>query len=293
MKIVFGMIVFNGDYVLRQCLEQVYPYASQILIAEGPVTYWQQQGYTTSSDETNTILAEFPDPDNKIVVVHGQFAEKDEQCRAYMQHIKEDADYVWHLDSDEVYKAEDIERIIEFLTKERPTSVGVQSCSFYGGFEEYLTGFELKTDNFLRIFKYEKGCTWLTHRPPTIQYSGHVVRKHVSSVELLKATGAQMYHYSYVFPEQVRQKIAYYKAKVSCDNCIDNYFERVYMPWVTGTLRDVLSVEREFLGVHEFKPEVRGPCFPTAFTGSHPAAITRDLETLHKKFVAQLAVYAS
>ena len=47
MKIAFGMIVFEGDYVLKECLEQVYPFASQILIAEGPVSYWQRQGRTT------------------------------------------------------------------------------------------------------------------------------------------------------------------------------------------------------------------------------------------------------
>ena len=50
------MIVFEGDYVLQECLEQVYPYAEQILIAEGPVEYWQRRGRTTSTDRTNEIL---------------------------------------------------------------------------------------------------------------------------------------------------------------------------------------------------------------------------------------------
>ena len=87
MKIAFGMIVFEGDYVLQQCLEQVYPFAEQILIAEGPVSYWQRQGRTTSLDDTNKILDEFPDPDNKIKIVHGQFSEKDDQCKSYMDNI--------------------------------------------------------------------------------------------------------------------------------------------------------------------------------------------------------------
>ncbi len=51
MKIAFGMIVFEGDYVLKECLECVYPFADQILIAEGPVRFWQEQGKTTSEDE--------------------------------------------------------------------------------------------------------------------------------------------------------------------------------------------------------------------------------------------------
>ena len=144
MKIAFGMIVFEGDYVLKQCLEQVYPFAEQILISEGPVSYWQKQGRVTSLDDTNKIIDEFPDPNNKIKVIHGQYNEKDDQCRAYMEHINDDIDYIWNLDSDEVYKTEDIKNIINFLEKEKPTSVGVRSCSFYGGFGHYLTGFELK-----------------------------------------------------------------------------------------------------------------------------------------------------
>jgi len=161
MNIAFGMIIFEGDYVLKQCLEQVYPFASQILIAEGPVTYWQKQGRTTSLDDTNKILDNFPDPDNKIKIIHGQFFEKDDQCKAYMRYINDDTDYIWNLDSDEIYKTEDIRKIISFLETENPTSVGVRSCSFYGGFDNYLTGFELNTDNFLRIFKLKKNICQL------------------------------------------------------------------------------------------------------------------------------------
>ena len=65
-KITFGMIVFNGNYVLQEVLTSIYEYAHQILIAEGPVAYWQTQGYTTSTDGTNDILHEFYDPDKKI-----------------------------------------------------------------------------------------------------------------------------------------------------------------------------------------------------------------------------------
>ena len=73
---------------------------------------------------------------------------------AYMKHINSDIDYIWNLDSDEIYKTEDLKNIIKFLKDESPTSVGVRSCSFYGGLDNYLSGFELNRDNFLRIFKY-------------------------------------------------------------------------------------------------------------------------------------------
>ena len=122
IKIAFGMIVFEGDYVLKEALESVYPYAEQILIAEGPVQFWQDRGRTTSTDNTNSILDNFPDPDNKITVVHGKYKEKDEQCQAYMPYLKDDIDYIWNLDSDEVFKGEDIKKIAEILHEEKYTS---------------------------------------------------------------------------------------------------------------------------------------------------------------------------
>jgi len=293
MKIAFGMIVFEGDYVLKECLEQVYPFAEQILIAEGPVEFWQRQGRTTSTDDTNKILNEFPDPENKIRITHGQFSEKDEQCKAYMSSIDDDIDYIWNLDSDEVYTTEDLKKIVAMLETERPTSVGVRSCSFYGGLEHYLTGFELATDNFLRIFRYEKGSTWLTHRPPTIQYPSEstIVRKHIDSDTLYSLLDVQMYHYSYVFPDQVYKKVSYYKDSVSKQNCIDDYFNSIYLPWVTGGDDDRLAIENKYWGVHEFKPQIRGECKTEPFLGRHPESILDNVARLNNKINSQLAKY--
>ena len=111
---------------------------------------------------------EYAGAEEKIKIIHGKFNEKDEQCKAYMQFINHDIDYLWNLDSDEIYKPDDIETIIKLLEDEQYTSVGIRSCSFYGGFDDYIGGFELNKDNFLRIFKVYKGATWKTHRPPTI-----------------------------------------------------------------------------------------------------------------------------
>ena len=290
IKIAFGMIVFEGDYVLEECLQQIYPFASQILIAEGPVKYWQDQGRTTSTDLTNQILRNFPDPDDKIKIVHSQYMEKDEQCNAYIKHIRSDINYLWNLDSDELYKTEDLKKTIKFLEDQQPTSVGVRSRSFYGGFDHYLTGFELNRDNFLRIFKITEGSKWLTHRPPTIQYpqSDNIIKKHIDSDTFYRLTGVEMYHYSYVFPKQVKNKIEYYKAKVSRNKCIDDYYNSVYLPWVRSTEVDQYQLEKKYLGVHEFKPEYRGDCFTAEFTGSHPKTIERNMKKLRNRITLEL-----
>lgn len=289
MKITFGMIIFNSDFVLKQNLETVYPYAHNILVAEGPVGYWQKQGHTTSTDKTNQILKDFPDPENKIKVVHGQFAEKHEQANAYVpefDHNCKEPHFIWNLDADEIFKPQDIETVIGILGTDQYTSVGFKSISFYGGFERYLTGFEEGAE-FIRIQKTYPGWKWENHRPPTVKQLKP--GKHLSFKELAQM-GVRMYHYSYVFPRQVKEKVQYYKAAVSQDNCIDDYFEKIYLPWAKNSyMRD--EIEKEWNGVHEFKPSYRGACKTDWFDGKHPKIIQRDMLELQAEYDKQLAKY--
>lgn len=290
-KITFGMIVFESDFVLEECLKQVYPIAHQIVIAEGPVTYWQKQGRTTSTDNTNDILHSFPDPDKKIKIIHGQYTEKDDQCQSYVNIIDKHTEYLCNLDADEVYKSKDLDLLSDYLDQEKPSSIGMHSCTFYGGLKKYLTGFEQNTDNFLRIFKYIPGCKWLTHRPPTISYPEETTKKHVNSREFYMSTGIQMYHYSYVFPDQVYKKISYYKDSVSKQNCINNYFKSIYLPWILGKEEDKKQIEKKFLGVHEFNPVIRGPCYTSDFFDSHPESIEANKDKINNTILDQLLKY--
>lgn len=290
MKVAFGMIVFQSDFVLKECLDSIYPFASQILVAEGPVDFFYNKGFETSSDETNSILDGYDDRDKKITIVHGHWKEKDEECNAYMKYLNDDIDYLWQVDSDEIYKEEDVANIISLLEKENPTSVGVKPISFYGGLNKYITGFEQNVDNFLRIFKVTPGCSWKTHRPPTIRYPQQhsITEKHITSEELFEKTNAVMYHYSYVFPIQVRQKIEYYKAKVSGNKCIENYFESVWLRWTLGDDEDKEMIEDFYNGIHEFKPEYRGHSRTKNFTGTHPTEIEKNKDKIKERIAREL-----
>ena len=295
MKIAVGMIVFNGNYVLKEVLESVYPFVDQILVAEGPVKFWQEQGYTTSGDGTNQVLHDFADPDNKIKIVHGQFDEKDDQCNAYMEYLDDDIDYIWNLDSDEVFKPEDIKLLLQILNSNLIsgnafTSVGFKSVTFYGGFDDVLGGFEEGAE-FIRLRKVYPGSYWSTHRPPTIAHkidSPHAER-HLDFNTLANVHNIRMYHYSYVFPDQVFQKVRYYKEKISKNNCIDNYFESIYLPWVYNEDRN--RIESENRGVHEFKPAYRGDCYTKPFLGDHPKVVRDNIEVLKNKMNDQLLKY--
>ena len=280
VKIDFGMIVFNGDYILKENLESIYPFANQIIIVEGPVKHYVDKGFFTSTDNTISIINSFPDPENKIKLIQGQWSEKDEMCNAYANFLT--GDYVWHVDSDEIYKPEDMESIIKYLTDNSNCySMAFKFRSFYGGFERYISGFE---ENFetIRIQKIIPGKSrWLTHRPPTMIWppTGKKCRDmgHIDH-QITDSWGIRIYHYPYVFPSQVETKIKYYS---SWSQIIPNYFEKVYIPWVMAkTDEEKLKVEEPTLGVQEWLPDRRGPAFTKSFIGEHPEVIKKSIPKL-------------
>lgn len=292
LKITFGMIVLNGDFFLRQVLESIYPFAHRICIAEGPVKYWRDRGVMYSTDDTIQILREFPDPHNKIVVESRGYLEKDDQCRAWFDFVPPDSDYVFCVDSDEVHRQSDIEKLIKFLQVENPTSVGFKSDSFYGGFDRVIGGFE-RDHSFKRVLKYQRGCFYRTHRQPTLSTKlGDIKGKDITGNQLYEVTGITMPHYSYVSPKGVYEKISYYEsAVISKGNCIPNYFQDVWLAWVRGSDEQKMEIEKRWKGVQEFIPSKRGEAYTIPFTGEHPDVIKRDMNELVAKFNRQLKQY--
>ena len=121
--------------------------------------------------------------------------------------------------------------------------------------------------------------------------NSNIIRKHIDSETLFNKTGIQMFHYSYVFPRQVHTKIGYYKDSVSKENCIDNYFNEIYLPWVNGDENQKLKIESKYMGVHEFKPHVRGECYTKKFDSTHPESIINSYELLNQRFKEELQNY--
>jgi glycosyltransferase involved in cell wall biosynthesis len=292
MQLTAVMIVFNGDHVLEQSLSSIYNFVDEIVIAEGPVEYWKNKGMTYSTDRTISILKNFNDPKNKLKYISSTYKEKDEQFQAALNLIKTNPDYIIQVDSDEVWTEESLSGLKKLLNEKKPISVGVHSNTFVGGFNRVISGFEEKTDNFLRVFKWEKDCKFLTHRPPTILYKDGKKTcddGHVNSDDAKNYYGISMCHYSYVWPSQVKSKIEYYKSKVSKENCIPDFYFYHWLPWIKAkTITEKWEIEKKILGLHEFKPEIRGPAFTKPFTGIHPRSIIETIDILQKRIEEEI-----
>ena len=292
MRITAAMIVLNGDHVLEESIKSIYDHVDEIVIAEGPVRYWQDRGLTTSTDRTNEILDNFEDPDRKIRIIHSQYEEKDQQFSAALSLMTKQPDYLIQVDSDEVWTNESLLNLKKLLETQRPISVGVHSNTFVGGFDRVISGFEEKTDNFLRVFRWESGCRFITHRPPTIQYANGEMtrgRGHIDSDEARDMYQISMCHYSYVWPSQVKSKIDYYKSKVSMQNCIPDFYDNYWLPWTKSvSIEEKWEIETKIHGMHEFKPEIRGSAFTKPYVNFHPDAIKVNIETLKSRIEKEL-----
>lgn len=289
MKIVFSMITFMGNYILDAVISTVYPFAHKIIIVEGPVGYYVQKGYTHSTDGTIELIESYPDPENKIKLISGQWPEKDEMVNAIWPYVPKDTQFIWHLDDDECHYPEAIQKVFGVLETGRWDSISFTSLCFFGGFDRifdensFEQGFE-----FHRVKRVQEGSSWETHRPPTILAigDGRPWRDHGHL-----SFFAGMPHYSYVWPERVRTKTQYIREALAPGRCIPDFFNQVYLPWVRGDDAQRQAIEDKYNGCHDFLSNTRGPCFTTPFNRPHPPAIEKRLPRLRRELESQLAAY--
>jgi len=227
-RVTFGVIVLNGEPFTRYCLRALYPFAQQIIVVEGAApgaaTVAGPDGH--SSDGTLDTLQAFKeseDPDHKLLVVtaedeghHNGFwpGEKHEQSRAYARRAT--GDYLWQVDVDEFYRPNDMRSVLEMLGRDpQITAMSFKQITFWGGFDYLADGWYLRrgSEIFHRLFRWGPGYRYVTHRPPTVH---DVAERDLRSLkwihgDVLARRGVHLYHYSLVFPKQVREKCAYYQ----------------------------------------------------------------------------------
>jgi hypothetical protein len=225
-RVSFGIIALNALPFLEYNLRALYPFAHEIFVVEGATraaaSLATADGHST--DGTLEMLNEFKrrrDPDKKLQVVSaleegyvdGVWPEKDEMSRAYAKRIT--GDWLWQVDSDEIYRTGDIQAVCDLLEANPSIStISFPYYEFFGGFHSVITGSWHLYEQTLchRVFRWEPGFTYTSHRPPTvIDAEGNDLRSKgwVSSPKNGEAS-IFLFHYSYVFPKQAQQKVGYY-----------------------------------------------------------------------------------
>ncbi len=238
-KISFGIIVLNGKPFTKYCLRQIYPHAYQIIVVEGGSKKAMDvapEGHST--DGTLELLYDFKkreDPENKLQIItkDGFWKDKDEQSKEYAKRAT--GDYLWQVDIDEFYEDKDIKKIKDLLIKNPDIdAVSFRQITFWGWFDYWCDSIYLRVNNaseFHRLFKWGPGFRYFTHRPPTIVDSNGInlrKKKWLSANDTEKMT-IFLYHYSLLFPKQVKEKCSYYsRLGEAFRNRADKWAEQCY-----------------------------------------------------------------
>lgn len=282
-KITFGIIVLNGEPFTRFCLRSIYPFAYEIIVVEGghedTKSVCTPDGH--SVDGTLETLYRFKkeeDKENKVTIVtrNGFWQKKDElgndrtpQSRAYAELAK--GDFLWQIDIDEFYKEEDMSKIINMLKQDPSiTAVSFPYINFWGDINYKIEGWKFLRGDFFcnRIFKWGEGYKYVTHEPPTVVNEKGIELtkiKWINGKQMLKK-GIYMYHYSHLFPWQVRQKVMIYKDEKpeGCSDILDwaenNYFR----------FSNPFNVERHYWF----------PSWLVYYKSTHPAEVIKMMESI-------------
>jgi hypothetical protein len=277
-RVTFGIIVLNGEPFTRYCLRSIYPFAHQIIVVEGG--HEGARAATTedghSLDDTLAILRRFKeeeDPLGKVEIVtrDGFWPQKDElghdrtpQSRAYAERAT--GDYLWQVDIDEFYRAEDMARILTILrSNPRIGMISFRQRTFWGHPDYEVDCWPLRRRHGVvhRVFRWGPGYQYVTHEPPTVlDGEGRDLR----SLERLRPgakelEGIYMYHYSLLFPWQVEQKTRVYRDEKpeSCAGIVD-WAEHSY-----------LKLEHPY-HVHNL---YQSPSWLQRYRGEHPVEVAR------------------
>jgi glycosyltransferase involved in cell wall biosynthesis len=275
-RVTFGVIVLNGEPFNRYCLRAIYPFAHQIVVAEGasPAASDVARSDGHSSDGTLDAIGAFrseEDPEGKIELVFAEDegypdgfwpGEKLEQSRAWARRAT--GDWIWAVDIDEFYHPEDMERVLAMLS-ERPgvAAVSFPQLQFWGGFDYVAEGWYLRRRGgvFHRLFRWRPGYRYAAHRPPTVEDEQGVNLRRRGWVRgrTMARAGILLHHYSLVFPKQVEEKARYYQggAKPRRERSIEWYekaYRRLEWRYHAHNVYHFPSWLRRFRGTHP--PEV-------------------------------------
>ncbi len=226
--ISFVIIVLNGEPFTRHTLRALYPFAHEIIVAEGasPGAAGIASADGHSTDETLSSLRSFQnleDPEGRVRVLTAEDSghpdgfwpgEKHEQSRAAFTQAT--GDYVWQVDIDEFYLPEQMAQVGQLLADDPSiTGASFRQISFWGGLDYNSDGWYLRRggDVFRRLFKWGKDYRYVTHRPPTVldDHGQDACDGNWVEATTMESRGIRLLHYHMLLPKQVRDKMDYYQ----------------------------------------------------------------------------------
>lgn len=279
-RISFITLVLNGMPFIEYAIKAIYPFAHEIIIFEGPVekALFASNVDGSSKDGTTEIINNFPDPEKKMIISRGIWEEKLEMLNKALEYVT--GDYIWLVDSDEIWKGDDIDKIINILHSDPEiTQMNFIPDNFWKGFEYivFSQNFFEKQGHYRRLFKYNTGSKFISHEPLTLKYPDNGITEHIKLIDgnTTRNMGLFPYHYSYVYDMQVYQKVELYNRFGLGDNwgiILSDWYRDIFIKWTPENRHETEKKWGPWAGDKNSKT--------TKFKGSHPEIIKVLIEKL-------------
>ncbi len=175
-QIVACYIVLNEEEFIQASLESIYDFADRIIIVEGGNDYAVAAGLCgpdkCSTDATVEQIRAFPDPEEKIELLQGEWTDKVEQRNAYARLLRP-GDWMLLMDGDEVFFDRGIWRL-SALMHERE----VIQPRFYLFWNDFMTVGTGVWDAYpqVKVVKWREGYHYRDHNCPCDGDGGLIVR---------------------------------------------------------------------------------------------------------------------
>lgn len=187
MKIIAFMCTFNDCEFLEQAIRSFAWFPERLFIIEGSWKSSQSfgDGSARSDAATQEILAKFAD-DPKISIIHANEARERDHRQIGMELAKDaDADWVWMLDSDEIYLRSHLFVMRNILQNARETTLGfrVRSFNFLNNLKTWYDG------NYARIYRPLPNAKFIMDNDVSWGIPGDV---------MMMPEALRFFHYNYV-----------------------------------------------------------------------------------------------
>ncbi len=184
MKTSFGMIVKDGMPFIKYSIDSVRMVADEIIVIDGG-----------SIDGT----VEWCKAQDDIQLVQGNWDDKTEQSNEYLKRAV--GDWVWQLDSDEVYDESGLEVAMEVLEQTKAEMINLPIINFWHDLRTRVIG-GLWDMPIRRIYRHKPGDVFVHHRPPILQRASCFVVPNTGFI----IESCPVYHYSYLGNDRVKRK---------------------------------------------------------------------------------------
>ena len=223
LDISVGMICLNSADTIQYSLKSIYSSVKEILIVEGAVKGYKKANPEMvnkdggSTDSTIDIIRNFPDPLGKIKVISSNkiYAHKMEMQNLIAEQVT--GDIYLKVDSDEVYKESDIERIrSEFILDPELWIFRYKFFHFWHSLDQYAVEGQWES-RMTRCWRWDKSFRHSTGQSTgfNMYFDSNDDKVDRPKYKVKEIDDRLVYHLNYAMqdPEKIKAKINYYKKR--------------------------------------------------------------------------------